>query len=435
MTKPNILYIHSHDTGRFIEPYGAPFHTPNFMALAKKGATFRQAFCVASSCSAARSAFLTGMYPHQNGMTGLGHRGWRLYDYQKTMVSVLKGAGYHTVLMGESHITPRAQPELIGYDEVLIGDTSETIEITREAVPWLENAPDQPWFLSCGFWDTHRTSYPQPTKEHTDYGGVMPVFPATPELRADFAAFRGSVERLDGGIGDVLRALEKSGQADNTIVVATTDHAPGFPLYKANVSDKGLGVFMLMSGPGVVPGTVYEPIVTHMDVFPTLCDMIGIDQPEWLEGVSLQSVLRGETAAPVHEAVFGESNYHAAYEPQRSVRTEKYRYFERYDGRTTPVLPNIDDSPSKTFWLSTQPVLPQKSLFDITADPLERVNLAGDPQYADVEAELAGQLHDWREASKDPLLLEGAIPFPIGALANNPDDTSAEVPTHPLTNE
>src|SRR6478752_1262259 len=117
---PNILYIHSHDTGRFIEPYGAPFKTPNLLSLAKKGVTFRHAFCVASSCSAARSAILTGMYPHQNGMTGLGHRGWVLYDYEKTLVSVLKKSGYHTVLMGESHITPRSQPEMIGFDEILI---------------------------------------------------------------------------------------------------------------------------------------------------------------------------------------------------------------------------------------------------------------------------------------------------------------------------
>jgi N-sulfoglucosamine sulfohydrolase len=399
------------------------------MGLAKKGVTFRHAFCGASSCSAARSVLLTGMYPHQNGMTGLGHRGWYLNDYQKTLVPVLKRAGYHTALMGESHVAPRGETELLGFDEVLIENSTPTEEMVGIAEAWFAKMPREPWFLSCGFWDTHRTSYREPDPEHTKYGAVMPPFPDKPELREDFAAFRGAVERLDGGIGKVLEALRASGQADNTIIIATTDHAPGFPLYKATVSDKGLGVFVVMSGPGIRQGTVYESMVGHIDIFPTICDLIGIDHPDWLEGKSWLPILKDGRMEPLHEAVFGESNYHAAYEPQRSIRTARYRYFERYDGRTEPVVPNTDEGPTKAFWLSTKPRLYPKYLYDLDIDPNEKQNLAGAPAYTDIEKDLARQLEDWRQQTDDPLL-KGDLPLPSTAEANDPDQANSELPTH-----
>ena len=79
--KPNILYLHSHDTGRFIQPYGHQVPTPNIQRLADQGLLFRKAFCAAPTCSGSRSALLTGQYPHTNGMMGLAHRGFELYDY------------------------------------------------------------------------------------------------------------------------------------------------------------------------------------------------------------------------------------------------------------------------------------------------------------------------------------------------------------------
>ena len=76
--KPNIIYIHSHDTGRYVQPYGYNVPTPNLQRLAEEGALFRQAFCVAPTCSASRAALLTGQVPHSAGMTGLVNRGFSL---------------------------------------------------------------------------------------------------------------------------------------------------------------------------------------------------------------------------------------------------------------------------------------------------------------------------------------------------------------------
>ena len=427
MTKYNILYIHSHDTGRHIGPYGFPVNTPNLLNLAKQGTLFRHAFCAASSCSAARASLMTGMYPHQNGMTGLAHRGWYLHDYSKTLVSFLNDQGYHTALMGESHITPYDETDLIGYDEVVQDNSTPTEQMVVVAEKWFDNAPDQPWFLSCGFWDTHRTAYPEPSAERAKYSGVMLGFPDTPDLRADYAAFCQAVERLDDGMGRVFAALDKSGQADNTIVIATTDHAPGFPTYKANVSDKGLGVFMVIRAPGTESGLVYEPIVSHLDIFPTICQLIGAHAPEWLEGKSLAPALSGNTK-PLHTAVFGEANYHAAYEPQRSIRTNKYRYFERHNGRNTPVRPNIDDGATKQHWLANSPEYVAQNLYDIISDPLEQHNLAGNPEYAAIQAKLSKQLHTWQKKTADPLL-NGSLNIPDTAVANSPDQNSSSQPT------
>ena len=78
---PNILYIHSHDTGRYVQPYGYQVPTPNIQLLADQGVLFREAFCAAPTCSGSRASLLTGQYCHNNGMLGLAHRGWSLNDY------------------------------------------------------------------------------------------------------------------------------------------------------------------------------------------------------------------------------------------------------------------------------------------------------------------------------------------------------------------
>ncbi len=73
--KPNIIYIHSHDTGRYIQPYGHPVPTPNLQRLAEEGMLFRQAFCAAPTCSPSRGALVTGQAPHSCGQFGLLNRG------------------------------------------------------------------------------------------------------------------------------------------------------------------------------------------------------------------------------------------------------------------------------------------------------------------------------------------------------------------------
>ena len=97
MARPNILYIHGHDTGRYVQPYGHAVATPNIQKLAEEGVLFRKAFCAAPTCSPSRSALLTGQAPHNAGMVGLVNRGYDLSDHSQHIVTTLRHAGYHTV--------------------------------------------------------------------------------------------------------------------------------------------------------------------------------------------------------------------------------------------------------------------------------------------------------------------------------------------------
>ena len=102
---PNILYIHSHDTGRYVQPYGHAISTPNIQRLAEQGILFRKAFCVAPTCSPSRAGLLTGQYAHCSGMLGLAHRGFSLNDYNQHIIHTLRKAGYYSVLIGEEHLS------------------------------------------------------------------------------------------------------------------------------------------------------------------------------------------------------------------------------------------------------------------------------------------------------------------------------------------
>src|ERR1700704_1504423 len=113
---PNVLYLNSHDPGRYVQPYGHAIPTPNIQWLADQGIMFRNAFCAAPSCSGSRAALLTGSYCHSNGMMGLAHRGFELNDYDQHIVRTLSAAGYHTELVGEQHVS--ADPAALGYDIV-----------------------------------------------------------------------------------------------------------------------------------------------------------------------------------------------------------------------------------------------------------------------------------------------------------------------------
>ena len=76
MDRPNILYLHSHDSGRYVQPYGHAVPTPNLQRLAEEGVRFRQAYYAAPTCSPSRAALLTGQASHSCGQFGLVNRGF-----------------------------------------------------------------------------------------------------------------------------------------------------------------------------------------------------------------------------------------------------------------------------------------------------------------------------------------------------------------------
>jgi arylsulfatase A-like enzyme len=429
MQRPNILYLHSHDTGRFAQPYGEQVPMPNVQALADQGVLFRQAYCAAPTCSASRACLLTGQYGQTNGMLGLAHRGWSLRNYHHHMVHTLRDAGYRSILIGEQHISK--EPEQIGYDEVLKIETTHVDSVAPYAMEVLGREHDRPLFLSVGFFETHREFLGPGSLRDVQYSKPPANLPDSPEVRADMAAFKASARSLDHGVGMVLNALDACGLAENTLIIFTTDHGMPFPGAKATLYDRGLGVMLILRGPEPFNGgRVNDGLVSHIDVFPTICDFIGIERPPFLQGVSLMPLLRGETDQ-VRDEVFAGSTWHAAYEPQRAIRTTRHKYIRRWGDRTTPVLPNTDDGPSKDLllrsgWASHE--VPREQLYDLIFDPNEANNLADDPAHAVILQDMRDRLRAWMAETDDPLLA-GHVDPPSGVEMNRPDQLSASEPT------
>jgi len=425
MNRPNILYIHSHDTGRYIQPYGHAVATPCLQRLAEEGVLFRQNFCVNPTCSPSRAALLTGCYPHENGMTGLAHRGWSLNDYSQHVIHALRNEGYVSALTGVQHIASTTDGkqawQVIGYDKHLEGDACE------QAVSFLQSPPESPFFLSVGFFETHR-EFPAlsdaPDAPH--YCLPPPHLPDTPEVRQDMARFKASARTLDQKIGKVLDTLARSDLAENTLVICTTDHGIAFPRMKCNLHDSGIGTMLIVRGPGgFTGGKVVDSMTSHLDIFPTICALLVIQPPPWLRGTSLLPLLQDD-ADDIHDALFFQVNYHAAYEPMRAVRTTRWKYIKRFDGRCSPVFPNCDDGESKSAWLNhgwKEQSVDDELLFDLCFDPYEMNNLAGDPTRQPILQDMRNRLEEWMRETNDPLQA-GAIPAPAGAVINDANSLS-----------
>ena len=443
----NVLYLHSHDTGRYIQPYGMNLQTPHLQRLAERGMLFRQAFCANPTCSPSRAALLTGQYPHNNGMLGLAHRGAGLREPGHTLPSYLRDNGYATALAGLQHVWHKQTADIFGYSRNLHDEYShiengegaaarDLATVERAKTFLAEQAKDQPFFLDVGFFTTHRLGRtPEGWQCHNDGDSIQgdsrytrpPLcLPDTPETRADFADYAVAVQRLDNYMGEVLEALADSELAENTLVVCTTDHGIAFPKMKCNLTDHGTGVMLVLAGPAggrraFDGGRVCDSMVGHLDIFPTVCDAVGLPHPDWLQGRSLQPLAEDESRE-LHEELFAEVNYHAAREPMRAVRTSRYKYIKRLAVLEHPVLPNCDSGPSKSMLLQHgwgEQGQEKEQLFDLLFDPQEVCNRIADPAYAETAMAMRDRLLRWQEQTNDPAL-SGEVRLP-GYLCNPVD--------------
>lgn len=430
----NILYLHCHDLGRYLQPYGYAVPTPNLQAFAERATLLRNLHNAAPTCSPSRACMLTGTHAHEC-MLGLAHRGFGLHTPERHLARYLAEQGYATALAGIQHEVGHDQQTQL-YHEFLHGPEhanegddqgeyflAQDCNIARAAADYLHRDHTRPFFLSCGFFLPHR-EFPKRARHNPNT--VRPPEPLadTPENRADWARFITAAEGMDRAAGIVLDALKSSGRAADTVVLFTTDHGPAFPEMKCRLTDFGTSVAGILDYPGNPSrGTAIDTLLTHLDVFPTLADLAGFPMPDWLRGKSWVPVLEGNDGA-LHDAVFAEVNYHAAYEPMRSIRTARYKLIQLVDANTLPVPPNCDNSPSKDFWLKTagmrDQAQPAVQLFDLFRDPMERHNLADDPGHAAIREQLMAALRAHQQATADPAR-GGVIPAPATAIVTPRD--------------
>ncbi|WP_232000729.1 sulfatase [Mycobacterium kyorinense] len=405
----NVLIVHWHDLGRYLGIYGhADVSSPRLDQLAGEGILFTRAHATAPLCSPSRGSLFTGRYPQSNGLVGLAHHGWEYRSDVRTLPRILSEAGWHSALFGMQHET--SYPSQLGFDEFDVSN-SYCEYVVERAQQWLHAYDSKrPFLLTAGFFETHRP-YPRDRYQPADAAAVaLPGYlPDTREVREDLADFYGSIAAADAAVGRLLDTLADTGLDATTWVVFFTDHGAAFPREKSTLYEAGTGIAMIIRPPTRMTASpkVYDELFSGVDLVPTLLDVLGVDQPAGVEGIShAEALLAANTDTPVREHVFTAKTYHDSFDPIRAIRTKEYSYIENYAPRPLLDLPwDIEESPSghAVGPLVTGP-RPERELYDLRADPTETNNLlAGDDtgQADAIAGNLAELLNEWRVQTGD----------------------------------
>jgi arylsulfatase A-like enzyme len=414
--------------------YGDPVvQTPNFDRLAAGGMLFTNAYTASPSCSPSRASILTGRYPHQNGVMGnlwsdfpagtvvyteelekagylVGHdqKGWAPGDW--------KSNGWEHNPAGKDY-----------------GDITNLLEARQEGQPFAY------WFGSS---DPHRR-YIRNLGAHTgmemDSVEVPPFFPDLPCVRNDMLDYYAEVERFDRHIGEVVDLLEARGELDNTLIIVTSDNGMPFPRAKANLYDAGTRMPFVAHWPERIPaGTVRHSFVNLASLAATFIEAAtpagggGAQVPAEME---LPSILDQLTDPEVtgDDRVFLERERHAqvrkdsASYPVRAIRNDEFLYIRNFfpdrwpAGDPEAVLSvgaygDVDNSITKMLILDgRQPTgddrdyyelafakRPAEELYDLSEDPHQLHNVAGQDEYAAAQDRLSDELSEWMERTGDP---------------------------------
>jgi len=451
---PNILLIVSEDNGPELGCYGDPYaRTPNLDQLASEGVRFENAFVPYTVCSPSRACFLTGLYSHQNGQIGLATHKFALYRKDTpNFVTLFKGKGYHCGLVGKLHVNPE---DAFPFDFRAIRGANfnrkQTVrDYAKEAAEFFAGTGDKPWFLSVNFPDAHLpfikkiNGRPIDPVSETDVKPMPWVGVDTPRLREQVANYYNCLARLDDGVGLLLSELEKTGQAENTIVFYFGDHGAQFPRGKGSVYEGGLRVPLIVRWPGVAKsGQVRRELTSTVDLLPTALAAAGIAEPANLPGWDLRPLLAGSTPTEWRKYIFGftTGSFPGACFVQHSLRDKRYKLIssprpgtENLDagtyldeshkyfvisGATADDQLTASESVKKAFarWLKP----PRYELYDLKEDPNEWNNLANSPGHSKTKARLIKALTDLQKRTHDPFLDQDNVDAYVGEQLANRD--------------
>nr|MCH9790011.1 sulfatase [Planctomycetota bacterium] len=432
---PNILLIVSEDNGPELGCYGDPYaKTPHLDQLASEGVQFENAFVPYSVCSPSRACFLTGLYPHQNGQIGLATHKFATYQPNPpNFVTLFKANGYHTGLIGKLHVNPESA---FPFDFRAIRGANfnrkQTVtDYAEQASAFFSKSKDKPWFLSVNFPDAHLpfikkiNGRPAQPLTESDVKPMPWVGVNTRRIREQVANYYNCLARLDEGVGLLLAELEKTGQADNTIVFYIGDHGAQFPRGKGTVYEGGLRVPMIVRWPGVAPaGKKKIELVSTIDILPTALSAASIKAPANLPGWNLIPVLAGSPEPFWRRYIFGftTGSFPRNCFIQHSLRDKRYKlissprpdtnnmiagsYLDEthphfvISGATTKDQATVSESVKRAFALWSKP--PRYELYDLKNDPNEWTNLANDPAYKEIKSRLIKDLTRLQTRTRDP---------------------------------
>jgi N-sulfoglucosamine sulfohydrolase len=477
--RPNILFIYIEDLGYYTseraerEPKAGitGLKTPNLDKLAAESVNFTRAFCGQSVCSPSKSAIYSGLLPHMNGIwrnchnnhpklgnpdkwiplpnpitkendpTNLAAGG--MHENIPNLIQMLRAHGVYCALSGKLHQQPARN---FPYDTFVgISSLDQVIKAAGE----------KPWLFWCNPGDTHapwwkhvQSKLTNPKDRNSAPRDVdpaqvkmLPWLVDTPACRIDIAQYYSCILNMDAFVGDMMKRLEASGQADNTIVVFTGDHGIPVTRGKTSVYPAGTHVPCYIKGPGIKAGRTLSTPISHMDFNPTFLEAFGIAAQPVCHGKSLWPILSGKMEAlPDRVTIMTETNTGASSAPRtlkptkgRAVCDGRFYYIGNVyqDTFRGPIEKAIsigsgsgefgDPGPQYSIDLhddairhkADQPLpyellrqlcmadAPKEELYDLDSDPWAVKNLIADPSHAETLAKLRQEFTVWRTLTHD----------------------------------
>jgi N-sulfoglucosamine sulfohydrolase len=462
----NVLLILTDDQGVDLDCYGTRgISTSATSRLARDGVLFRRAYATCASCSPARSSILTGMYPHSNGHWRNTHapnlsapdRDFGFDSHYRTiekvgvhediptLIEILNQAGFATGITQKFHLSPPWKYPFTHRYRANNHPNSHHAAVKA----FLMASTGKPFFLMANIGNTHR-----PFRPHIVDIGIPPVdpncvevpanLPDTPLLRRDLAEYLDTVQCADVCVGAMLKALDASGRRDRTLIIFTSDQGYCYHRAKATAYDLGVHVPLIVAGPGLSREVTSEHLVSHVDLLPTILELVGLSLPDRVQGVSLQPLLTGQTVPDWRSVVFSEHNSHGPdpceYYPIRGAFDGRFHYLRNltpnrhWNGNPDSLL-TIGFStkqigfagPADAFpggpWgnhsyeatvqakdmfpiqyglLRQTFMRPAEELYDHHHDPYEMQNLAEDARYQAHLGRLRKTMGMWMQETRDP---------------------------------
>ena len=416
--RPNFLFILADDvTYNDLGCFGGKnVKTPNIDQLAREGIRFNRAYCAMSMCAPFRAELYTGLYPVRNGVAwnhSIAKQG------TKSVCHYLRELNDRVGITGKTHVKPAS---------VFPFDTAKDFPAGPGVREYLTKDSSQPF---CLFVCSHNAHPPWRGGDVSliDRDGMTlpPVIHDNPITRKTFAAYLAEIAALDEEVGEVLKLLKETGQADNTLVMFSSEQGWDFAFGKWTNWDIGVRSALIARWPGQVkPGTETDALVQIADIVPTFIAAAGGDPvAHKLDGVSFLPVLQGKSDKH-RQYVYGLHNNVPEGNPYpiRSIRDNEFHYLvnlkhdqpyhekhlmtegpaKRYDLQWWQALSDAaaqGDASAKKLY-DKYHHRPAEELYRVDEDPWEMNNLADKPEYDEAKKRLRAELERWMAEQKDP---------------------------------
>jgi len=446
---PNVLIVTVDDMNAdSLGAYGCPLQgtSPHIDRFARQAMRFRRAHVQVGNCMPGRNIMWSGMFAHANGVEGFVQN--RDADYP-VLCDLAKEAGYFVAIRGKvTHSTPYHPYD---WDAVLdtgadgkknhIKDAASYGESTRDGIEQAKKT-GRPFCLLVNISDPHKPFYAQgrggktiddphvPSRVFTADEVPVPGFlPDDPVIRKELAHYYSSVRRADDCFGEIIKALDASGQTDQTFVMFLSDHGMPLPFAKTQLYHHSTRTPLMVRWPGVSRSGSDDNhhMVSAVDFVPTLMDVMQHQhpQPKRLHGRSFAPILRGRTQANRDHVVLQYNENAGRFRhPMRGIHTRKFLYLfnpwsdgkRKFATATTGTmtyrrmnqLAKDDPAIAERLELFDHRVL--EELYDIENDPDCLVNLVGKSQHAETHRRLREKLVGELERIDDPLAEVAATP-------------------------